>query len=318
MIEASGLSLKVIESVNVHEDIKLGLDSRDRYIEAYKETIRNLAHEGIEVICYNFMPVFDWMKSDLDFRLPDGSSTLAFIEKDLPSDPEETVACVRDGSGKFELPGWEPERLLQVQQLIRCYQGVDERVLRDNLLYFLRAIMPTCEACGVRMAIHPDDPPYSIFGLPRIVKNRDDLDWLCSEIDTPCNGIALCCGSIAESPDNDVYGILDEFSARGRIHFVHMRNIKFLNPGAPGNRDFYESAHPSAYGSLDMVRMMRILHDNGFDGYMRPDHGRMIWGEAGRPGYGLFDRALGLAYINGVWETLNKKDGRNPERAGLE
>ena len=166
--------------------------------------------------------------------------------------------------------------------------------------------MPTCEECDVQMAIHPDDPPYSMFGLPRIIKNREDLDWLCRAVDTPYNGITLCCGSIAEEPANDIYSILAEFSRRGRIHFVHMRNIRYLHPEDPDNKDFYESAHPSECGSKDMVRMMRALHDNGFDGFIRPDHGRMIWGETGRPGYGLYDRALGCAYINGVWETLEK------------
>ena len=140
----------------------------------------------------------------------------------------------------------------------------------------------------------------------RQIKNREDLDWLCRAVDTPYNGITLCCGSIAEEPGNDIYGILEEFTRRGRIHFVHMRNIKYISPEEPGNKDFYEAPHPSACGSLDMVRMMRALHDNGFEGYIRPDHGRMIWGETGRPGYGLFDRALGIAYINGVWEALEK------------
>ena len=143
-------------------------------------------------------------------------------------------------------------------------------------------------------------------GLPRIIKNREDLDWLCTAVDTPYNGITLCCGSIAEEPGNDIYDILAEFTRRGRIHFVHMRNIKYISPDEPGNKDFYEAPHPSPCGSLDMYKMMRALHDNGFTGYMRPDHGRMIWGETGRPGYGLYDRALGIAYINGMWEAIEK------------
>lgn len=306
LVEANGLSLKVIESVNVHDDIKIGLPSRDAYIEAYRQTIRNLSAEGVEVICYNFMPVFDWVKSDLDYRLEDGSSTLAFIRAHIPDDPQRIIDTVADGSGSFTLPGWEPERLAGIRTLLDAYRDVDEQALRENLRYFLEAVIPVCEECGVKMAIHPDDPPYSMFGLPRIMKNRDDLDWLCRVVDSPCNGITLCCGSIAEDPDNDVYEILAEFARRGRIHFVHMRNICYLNPDEPGNRDFYESAHPSACGSLDMVRMMRALHENGFNGFMRPDHGRMIWGETGRPGYGLYDRALGIAYINGVWEALEK------------
>ena len=193
-----------------------------------------------------------------------------------------------------------------MRALLDAYKDVDEDKLRENLVYFLNAIIPTCEECGVKMAIHPDDPPYSMFGLPRIIKNREDLDWLCNAVDSPYNGITLCCGSIAEEPGNDIYSILAEFTRRGRIHFVHMRNIKYISPEEPGNKDFYEAPHPSECGSLDMVKMMRALHDNGFTGYIRPDHGRMIWGETGRPGYGLYDRALGIAYINGVWEALEK------------
>ena len=305
-VEDHGLTLKVIESVNIHDDIKVGLPSRDKYIENYKQTIRNLAKFGIKVICYNFMPVFDWIKSDLDYELADGSKTLCFEKKDIPDDPQELLDTYAKGTNGFTLPGWEPERLAQVKHLFEIYKDVDEDKLRENLVYFLKAIMPTCEECDVKMAIHPDDPPYSMFGLPRIIKNREDLDWLCRSVDTPYNGITLCTGSIAEDPANDVYAILEEFTRRGRIHFAHVRNIKYLHPGE--NKDFYEAAHLSEAGSLDMYRIVQALHDNGFTGFIRPDHGRMIWGETGRPGYGLFDRALGVAYINGLWEALDKKE----------
>lgn len=305
-VEDHGLTLKVIESVNIHDDIKVGLSSRDKYIENYKQTIRNLAKFGIKVICYNFMPVFDWIKSGLDYELVDGSKTLCFEKKDIPDDPQELLDTYAKGTNGFTLPGWEPERLAQVKHLFEIYKDVDEDKLRENLVYFLKAIMPTCEECDVKMAIHPDDPPYSMFGLPRIIKNREDLDWLCRAVDTPYNGITLCTGSIAEDPANDVYAILEEFTRRGRIHFAHVRNIKYLHPGE--NKDFYEAAHLSESGSLDMYRIVQALHDNGFTGFIRPDHGRMIWGETGRPGYGLFDRALGVAYINGLWEALDKKE----------
>lgn len=302
-IEAAGLTLKVIESVNVHDDIKIGLPTRDKYIENYKQTIRNLSEFGIEVICYNFMPVFDWIKSDLDYKLRDGSSTLAYIAKDIPDDPEEVIKEVENSSNDFELPGWEPERLSKVKSLFDAYKDVDDAKLRENFAYFLKEIIPTCEEVGVKMAVHPDDPPYSIFGLPRIVKNREDLDWLCNVVDSPYNGITLCTGSIAEDPANDVYAILAEFCKRDRIPFAHVRNIKFI-----GEKDFYEAPHKSEYGSLDMFKVLKAMHDNGFNGYIRPDHGRMIWGENGRPGYGLYDRALGAAYLNGLWEALEKED----------
>lgn len=302
-IEAAGLTLKVIESVNIHDDIKIGLPTRDQYIENYKQTIRNLAELGIEVICYNFMPVFDWIKSDLDYRLPDGSSTMAFIAKDIPEDPKEIIRKVENSSNEFALPGWEPERLAQVKSLFEAYKDVDEEKLRENFAYFLKAIIPTCEEVGVKMAIHPDDPPYSIFGLPRIVKNREDLDWVCNVVDSPCNGITLCTGSIAEDPANDVYAILAEFCKRGRIPFAHVRNIKFIQ-----DKDFYEAPHKSEYGSLDFYNILKTMYDNGFNGYIRPDHGRMIWGEMGRPGYGLYDRALGASYLNGLWEAIEKNN----------
>lgn len=309
-VEAAGLSLKVIESVNIHDDIKIGLPTRDRYIENYIETIRNLAAFGIEVICYNFMPIFDWVKSDLDYRLADGSSTLAFIAEDIPEDPEVIIKKIETSSSQFTLPGWEPERLAHVKELFAAYKEVDEEKLRENLAYFLKAVIPVCEEVGIKMAIHPDDPPYSIFGLPRIIKNREDLDWLCNVVDSPSNGITLCTGSIAEEPTNDVYAILAEFCARDRIPFAHVRNIQFLE-----GKNFYEAPHKSEEGSLDMYKILKSMYDNGFDGYIRPDHGRMIWGETGRPGYGLYDRALGAVYLNGLWEALEKNSPRNHTRA---
>ncbi|QOV68170.1 mannonate dehydratase [Citrobacter sp. BDA59-3] len=299
---AAGLKMEVIESVNIHDDIKIGLPSRDRYIENYQQTIRNLARFGVKVICYNFMPVFDWMKTDMNYVLPDGSLTMAFEKKDIDKSLEEVVSEVLSNSNGFALPGWEPERLAQVQKLFASYKGVDDEKLRENLVYFLKAVIPVCEDVGIKMAIHPDDPPYSIFGLPRVVKNRQDLDWLCNAVDSEANGITLCTGSIAEDPENNVYEILAEFTRRKRIHFAHVRNIKLLK-----DKDFYECAHPSQYGSLDMYKVMQALHDNGFEGYIRPDHGRFIWGESGRPGYGLYDRALGVTYLVGLWEALQKQ-----------
>lgn len=298
----AGLKMEVIESVNIHDDIKIGSADRDRYIANYQQTIRHLAKYGIKVICYNFMPVFDWMKTDMNYVLPDGSLTMAFEKKGVDKPLEDVVKEVLDNSNGFALPGWEPERLGKVQELFARYKDVDENKLRENLTYFLQKVIPVCEEVGIKMAIHPDDPPYSIFGLPRIIKNREDLDWLCNTVDSEANGITLCTGSIAEDPDNNVYDILAEFTRRKRIHFAHVRNIKIIR-----DKDFYECAHPSQYGSLNMYQAMKALHDNGFDGYIRPDHGRFIWGETGRPGYGLYDRALGVTYLLGLWEALQSK-----------
>ena len=303
-VEQAGLTLEVIESVNIHEDIKLGLPSRDRYIENYKETIRRLAKIGIKVICYNFMPVFDWMKTEMAYPLADGSTTMAFFLEGVQKTPQEVADDVMSQNEGLALPGWEPERLVDITKLIAQYQDVTEADLRNNLTYFLQQIIPVCEAVDIKMAIHPDDPPYSIFGLPRIVKNRDDLAYICEAVDSPYNGITMCTGSIGEDPDNDLVAIVAEFAKRDRIPFAHVRNVKFIEAGG---RDCYESAHYSPYGSHDLFEVMSALYDNGFDGYIRPDHGRMIWGETGRPGYGLYDRALGAMYLTGLWEALEKR-----------
>lgn len=300
-VEEAGLSLEVIESVNIHDDIKIGLPSRDKYIENYKETIRNLATYGIKVICYNFMPIFDWVRTDLAYVLPDGSTDMAFDHKKVEGNPEDIIRSVEKNSNGFVLPGWEPERLAQVKQLFEAYKDVNEEKLAENLKYFLNAIIPTCEETGIKMAIHPDDPPRPLFGLPRIFKNREDMLRIMNMVDSTYNGFTLCTGSLGENPDNDVPALIREFAKKDRIPFAHVRNIKHV-----GHGDFHESAHLSSEGSLDMFEIMKALHDNGFNGYIRPDHGRMIWGETGRPGYGLYDRALGATYLNGIWEALEK------------
>ena len=300
-IRDAGLSLEVVESVNVHDDIKIGLPSRDRHIENYITTIERLSRVGVKVICYNFMPVFDWLRTDLRFPLPDGSFALAYDRALVSDSLEETVKRVSEASDGFVMPGWEPERLADVQALFAKYADVDDERLADNYRYFIQAIMPACEKFDVRMAVHPDDPPWPIFGLPRVVKSIEDLRRIESFYDSPYNGFTICCGSLGEGPDNDVPAILRELSGRGKVAFVHARNIKHVAPGV-----FHESAHLSCEGSLDMYQIMLALHETGFDGYVRPDHGRDIWGERGRPGYGLYDRGLGIAYLNGLWEAIGK------------
>ncbi|MCI1858814.1 MAG: mannonate dehydratase [Sporolactobacillus sp.] len=301
-VEDAGLKLEVIESVNIHDDIKIGRPSRDKYIENYIETIRNLADYGIKVICYNFMPVFDWVRTELAYRLPDGSTDMAFDHTKVEGDPEDIIKSVENNSNGYILPGWEPERLAQVRELFKAYEGIDEQKLRNNMQYFLEAIIPTCEEVGIKMAMHPDDPPRPLFGLPRVYKNREDMLKIAAMVDSPYNGFTLCTGSLGENPDNDVPALIREFVGKGKVPFVHARNIKFMNDQG----DFHESAHLSSQGSLDMYEIMKALHETHFDGYIRPDHGRMIWGETGRPGYGLYDRALGITYLNGLWEALEK------------
>lgn len=299
---ANGLEYEVIESINVHEDIKIGLPSRDKYIDNYIQSIKNVAANGVKVIVYNFMPVFDWLKTDLAKELEDGSNTLSYDEKDLEGlSPKDLVEKTLEGAGNLTLPGWEPERLAELEKVLELYKGVDEEKLLENYKYFLERIIPTCEELGVRMAVHPDDPAWPVFGIPRITHTKKQLERVIKLVDSPSNALCICTGSIGSDPDNDVAEILRHFGEMGKIACVHVRNIKF-----EGDRKFYESAHWSNAGSLDMYKIMKALHDTEFDGYIRPDHGRMIWGEKGRAGYGLYDRALGLTYLNGLWEAIEK------------
>lgn len=293
-VEGAGLKFDVIESVPVHEDIKLGLPSREKYIESYKENIRRLSKAGVKVICYNFMPVFDWTRTQLDKMLEDGSTTLVYYKEQLVKmDPL---------SGELSLPGWDSSYTKDgLADIFNKYSKVDEEALWSNLEYFLKEIIPVAEECDVRMAIHPDDPPWPIFGLPRLITNEKNIDRFLKLVDSTYNGLTFCTGSLGCASFNDMVKMVDKYSAMGRIHFMHIRNVKLLEDGS-----FEESAHYSPCGSLDVVGIVRVLHKNGFKGYVRPDHGRMIWGETGRPGYGLYDRALGAMYLTGIWETLDK------------
>ncbi|MFP7473190.1 mannonate dehydratase [Niallia taxi] len=297
-ISAAGLEFKVVESVPVHEDIKLGLLNRDTYIDNYILTMERLAKTGIEVICYNFMPVFDWTRTQLDKELEDGSTALVYYQEQLKRmDPVHN---------DLSLPGWDTSYTREeLQELIRQYQELGEEGLWNNLEYFLARVIPAAEKHGIKMAIHPDDPPWSIFGLPRIITNEHNLDRFLNLYESEANGITLCSGSLGCTKDNDIVKLAAKYTQLNRVPFVHLRNIKIL-----ANGDFEESAHFSTCGSLDMAAIMKALHDNGFTGYVRPDHGRMIWGETGKPGYGLYDRALGSMYLSGIWETLEKSGGK--------
>lgn len=294
-IEAAGLQLSVIESVPVHEHIKLGLPGRDRLIENYRRTLRNLGQAGIGIVCYNFMPVFDWTRSQLDYELEDGSTALIY--------EEEVVRRMNPLTGELQLPGWDSSyRKEDLQLLFEQYAPVHEEKLWDNLSYFVKAIMPAAEEAGVRMAIHPDDPPWPIFGLPRIITDEAALDRFLRLYDSPVNGLCLCSGSLGANPANDFPAMVRRFGRESRVNFVHARNVKIT-----GERSFEESAHLSSAGSLDMAEIIRALRDIDYAGPIRPDHGRMIWGETGKPGYGLYDRALGAVYLNGMWEAIGKE-----------
>ncbi|MDR2499463.1 MAG: mannonate dehydratase [Treponema sp.] len=303
-VEAAGLQLAGIESVNIHDAIKVGSADRDQYIDNYITTLERLGKAGITLVCYNFMPVFDWTRTDLAKKRGDGSTVLAYDQKVIDAiDPDAMFSSMSAQSKGYTLAGWEPERLGKLKELFALYRGVDEDRLFENLAYFLERIMPVCGQYGINMAIHPDDPGWSVFSLPRIIKNQEDLLRLMRRVDNPRNGVTLCTGSLGANPANDIPGVIR--ALQGRIHFVHARNLRHTGPGA-----FEESAHLSADGSLDMYAVMRALYDTGFQGPIRPDHGRMIWDEEAMPGYGLFDRALGAAYLNGLYEAIVKENRR--------
>ena len=304
-INASGLEMEVIESINVHEDIKKGLPSRDKYIANYIETMRNLAAVGVKCVCYNFMPVLDWFRSDLYLPLEDGSFAMAYSHdaaKKLTLD--NMLDSMMSGSGDFSLPGWEPERFGKMAKDIEFYQNVSQDEYFSNIKYFLDAIMPYAEELDIDFGVHPDDPPFPLFNLPKVVNCRDSIRRYLDLNGSRRNGLTLCTGSLGANRDNNVAAIAREFASEGRIPFVHLRNIKHTS-----DTDFHESAHPSDCGDLDMFEIIKTLQESGFDGYIRPDHGRKIWDEESRPGYGLYDRALGAAYITGLWEACSKQLG---------
>jgi len=299
-VEAAGLKIEGIESVNVHDDIKIGLPSRDKYIQNYIESLENLGKCGIDMVCYNFMPVFDWTRTDLAKERPDGSTVMAYDQAKVDAiDPQTFFDTTTTNSNGFVMPGWEPERLGHVKELFDAYKDVSSEKLFDNLVYFLKAIGPVCEKYGIKMAIHPDDPSWPVFGLPRIITGKDALVKLMKAVDKPYNGVTFCAGSLGTNPKNDLPAIIRALP--GRIYFAHVRNLHHFAPGL-----FEEAAHLSSDGSFDLYEICRALDEIGFDGPVRPDHGRMIWGEKAMPGYGLYDRALGATYINGLFEAIEK------------
>ena len=290
--EAHGLAFEVVESVPVPEEVKLGGPDAPRMIDNYCETLRRLGEAGVQCVCYNFMPVFDWLRSELARQQADGANALAY--------DEAAVLAMNPLESELSLPGWDESYTKeQLGALMRRYQALSEDDLWRNLRTFLSAAVPAAEEAGIRMAIHPDDPPWGIFGLPRIITCEENLDRFLSLVDSPANGLTFCTGSLGASPDNDLPRLAEKYAAR--IPFAHLRNIL-----RTGERQFEEVGHPSACGSLDLYASVRGLLRGGVDGWVRPDHGRMIWGETGRYGYGLYDRALGAAYLNGLFEAVER------------
>jgi mannonate dehydratase len=293
-VEAAGFTLDVIESIPVAEAIKQGLPERDSLIDAYCESIRNMGRAGIPVLCYNFMPVFDWMRTEMVYHLPDASivtryADAAMLAYDLSLGMETRVAWTKGFSGE------------EIQAALKEYEHIDDDALFENFAYFLRRVVPVAEESGVFLALHPDDPPWSILGLPRIVCDADSIQRVLNVIDSRHHGITFCTGSLGTLESNDLPAMVRQFASR--IHFVHMRNVR-----RTGRQDFYEVAHPTECGSVDMGAVMQALVDIGYSGPIRPDHGRRIWNEdVPRTGYGLYDRALGAMYLHGLWQGIRQE-----------
>jgi mannonate dehydratase len=344
-IHSAGLRWSVVESVPVHRDIQLGSKNRDELIANYATTIRNLAESGIRVICYNFMPVLDWTRTDLDYRLPNGAEALRFdiarfaaydvfileresAEKDYDADvlnrAREIFASL-EVTAKDELerniiaglPGGDGSYgREELRAEIGRFRSVGAEGLRENLAYFLGNIVPVAAECGVRLAIHPDDPPFSLFGLPRILSTVDDVRKLFAAVDRVENGITLCAGSFGARGDNDLTAMAMEFG--DRIHFVHLRNVSRQQDGS-----FHESEHLA--GDNDLVGLIaalleqesvrRISDSTAPEIPMRPDHGHTIGDELAEanvnPGYSYLGRLKGLAELRGVIQALEWKRGES-------
>ena len=299
-VAAAGMHIAGIESVNVHDAIKIGSADRDQYVDNYIETLRHLGQEDIHLVCYNFMPVFDWTRTELARVRPDGSTVLAYTQAAVDAlDPEKMFASIAGDTNGTIMPGWEPERMARVKELFAMYKEVDDEKLFTNLQYFIERIMPVCNEYDIKMAIHPDDPAWSVFGLPRIIIDKENILRLMKMVDDPHNGVTFCSGSYGTNLENNLPEMIR--ALKGRIHFAHVRNLKFHSP-----TNFEEAAHLSSDGDFDMYEIMRALYETGFTGPIRPDHGRMIWDEVAMPGYGLYDRALGATYLNGLWEAIDK------------
>ncbi len=326
IIKAAGLSWDVVESVTVHETIKAGTGEYQYYIDNYKYTLRNLATCGIKVVTYNFMPVNDWTRTTLDYEMPDGSKALYFNWYDLAVfdvfillrpgaendySPEILEEAKRRFSNytqdelnhvanvvMFGIPGEKKQTVEGMRLELQKYEGIDHAALRENLAFFLKQIVPVAEEEGIRLAIHPDDPPFPILGLPRIVSNADDLDFILKVVDSPANGLCFCTGSLGANPKNELVEMIRR--AGTRINFVHLRNVK---KDATGN--FFEDDHLG--GDVDMYAVMKavleIQQQVPYQIPFRPDHGHQMMDDLNKttnPGYSAIGRMRGLAELRGL------------------
>ena len=332
LVEASGLTWSVVESIPVHEDIKRGGPLRDRWIAAYQQSLRNLAANGIDVLCYNFMPILDWTRTDLRYVMPDGGWALRF-DQDAFAACDLFILCREGAAAEYDapqtararayfddlpqagrdllvqniiagLPGSEEAyTLATLREMLATYADIDALELQENLGYFLRAVVPVAQEVGIRMAIHPDDPPRGLLGLPRVVSTQADAQWLLDAAPSVANGLTFCTGSFGVRADNDLVAMAKAFAPR--IYFAHLRSTeREANP-----LSFHEADH--AGGDVDMVGVVSVLVaeerrrqiEGGPRIPVRPDHGHQLLDDQGRrsnPGYSLIGRLKGLAEIRGI------------------
>lgn len=333
-IESAGLRWSVVESLPVCEAIKYAGPDRDRLITNYIQSLTNLGKAGIKTVCYNFMPVIDWIRTDLNHPWPDGTTSLYFnktrfayfdlkilkrkhAEKDysekelmeveklgsrITGEEEleliDTVIVKTQGFVNGNIREGETEPVSVFRRLLSLYEGVDKGMLRENMRYFLAAVMPVCEKYGIDMCVHPDDPPFQMLGLPRIVTCEEDIAWILDAVDNPHNGLTFCAGSLSAGVHNDTRGLARRFA--GRTRFVHLRSTETLSGG-----DFIESSHLSGRGHL--IELIRVFESSNPGLPMRVDHGRIMLGDEKlgyNPGYSFHGRMLALAQVEGMMSVV--------------
>ena len=348
-IESYGLRWSVVESLPVSESIKYGGKDRDRLIENYRQSLRNLSSEGIHTVCYNFMPVLDWARTDLEHPNPDGTTNLYFsysefayfdiyilgragareewegfkipgmdIDRDILAEVEairaemtpegedklvENIIVKTQGfvSGNIREDDEHPIELFR--QLLALYDGITKEQLRENMRYFLSAIMPVCEECGMKMCVHPDDPPFPVLGLPRIVTSDEDIKWMLSAVDNPHNGLTFCAGSLSAGARNDVVEMARKYASR--THFIHLRSCHIFENG-----DFTEASHLG--GRADIIELVRIFEKTNPSLPMRVDHGRTMFDDAEKgynAGYSFHGRMFAMGQIQGVMAVVDRELG---------